>query len=173
MSQGTYTAEISAKYSYHILEAKTVPLFVSYLDSIAEFEEFKNRIPVDLSAMESRFKGMINDMTGFAILVVDEVKGIPVGCLVIDSYVSWWSSESWLSNVIFYVDPEHRKSRIALEMIQMAKNFAKAVGKLIFWEVLSGTDTCWKSYERIFQIYGFKKTGACFIFDPDKMKEAA
>lgn len=162
-----------SEYFYKQLAPENIPLFTDYLWGLrSEFDELTRKIPADKEVIQERLKETLETNTGVAIIAVDKDYN-PVGLVILSLYHSWWTNEDFLNTIAFYVDPKHRASDVAPTLMRLAKGAATATNKVLYVEVLSGEDTNWRIYERIFRMYGLAKCGACFMFDPkDKDREA-
>jgi hypothetical protein len=154
------------EYSYISFEAKDIPVFVDYLwDLRAEFEELTSIVPIDKDAVEQRLGEAVGNGTALCIAAVDEANR-PVGALILNTYSVWWTSSELLTNTFFFVSQKARRSAIARTFMGMAKELSEKTGKPLWFEVLSGPDTNFPVFERVFGQMGLKKIGTQFLYQP-------
>ena len=160
-----------AVLSYHVIKPENVDMFVEYLDTIREFDEISDVIPSDKAMVKTQFHEMIENNAGFAILAVRD--GRPVGCIVTSLHTLWWSKMEFLTNILIYVDPSARGTSVFRDMLNSVKEFALGVGKKLYINTVSGPETRWDTYDRIFTIMGFEKVGTSFLLRDTLRKKAA
>ena len=99
-------------------------------------------------------------MTQAAIIVCEEEIGIFSGTMVIVPIDSYWSDEiTWL-NLLYYVLPEYRQSRRALQLLAAARDCARA--KNIEFNINVETLTDVERKDKLFARYGFHKRGGFY-----------
>lgn len=101
-----------------------------------------------------------------AVILIDEQDGVIRGCMAICLVGSYWCDDFTLTNLLYQVPVEYRKSKIALELLKAAKEYAKTRGLDFELQVESYEDLDRK--DKFFQRYGFKKCGGRYIFRGDK-----
>ncbi len=84
-----------------------------------------------------------------------------VGCMVLCYDQLWFSDESFLVDLAYYVDEKHRKSSIALRLLKASKNRAEELGLPLHISVTYGTDV--ERKEKFFLRNGFKKIGGNYL----------
>lgn len=147
--------------TYHVIKAENVDMFVEYLDTIREFDEISDVIPKDKEMVKENFTDMVTHGTGFAILAVRDNK--PVGCIITSLHTMWWSKETFLTNIVIYVAPEARRTTVFKDMLNSVKEFSDSVGKKLYINTVSGPETNWMVYDRIWSMNGFEKVGTSFL----------
>ena len=73
----------------------------------------------------------------------------------------WWSDEKHLSDLLFFVSKNYRKSRSALMLVKNFVNFAKSVRMSVrLGHVFSGDI---ERKDKFFERLGFKKAGSVYV----------
>lgn len=91
-----------------------------------------------------------------AIIVAeqDDIVGVMALCLV----ESFWSDDYSLTNLLYWVDPDHRNSRAGEALLKAASEYARETGLEFNLRVESYQDNHRK--DKFFKRHGFMATGA-------------
>lgn len=92
-----------------------------------------------------------------AAIIVSEENGIITGLMALCKVESYWSDDYTLTNLIYWVQPEYRRSWAGIRLLQAAREFALARELEFNLHVESYEDLDRK--DKFFQKYGFKKCG--------------
>lgn len=101
-----------------------------------------------------------------AAIIVSEENGEFTGMMALCLVDSYWSDQFSLTNLIYWVMPEHRKSRTGLDLLIAAREYAKARELEFNLHVESYEDLDRK--DKFFQRYGFKRCGGNYTLRSDK-----
>lgn len=93
-----------------------------------------------------------------AAILVSEKENIITGCMIICPVDCYWADKITYTNLIYYVLPEHRKSKAGLSLLLRAKEWAK--GKEFNFVVESTKDL--ERKDRFFGRLGFMKYGGYY-----------
>lgn len=88
-------------------------------------------------------------------------EGKIVGCMVLCYDQLWFSDENFLVNIVYYVDDKHRRSSLAIKLLDTAKKIAKELGLPLYIGVTYGTDV--ERKEKFFLRKGFEKIGGNYL----------
>lgn len=94
-----------------------------------------------------------------AIFVTEDNNGIS-GMMALCLVESYWSDDYSLTNLIYWVQPEARKSSAGLNLLKAAKVYAEARNLDFNLHVESYEDLDRK--DKFFQRYGFKRCGGSY-----------
>ena len=84
-----------------------------------------------------------------------------VGCMVLCYDQLWFSDETFLVDLAYYVDDKHRKSSLAVRLLDTAKKRARELGLPLHMSVTYGTDV--ERKEKFFIRQGFEKIGGNYL----------
>lgn len=84
-----------------------------------------------------------------------------VGCIVLCYDQLWFSDESFLVDLAYYIDPKNRKSSLAVRLLDLAKKKARELGLPLQISVTYGTDV--ERKEQFFLRQGFEKIGGNYL----------
>lgn len=103
-----------------------------------EFEELIN-LAIEYHESASDYFGSMNlkkMITGLAqamskhpVFVTRNDDGEIVGAIVLDDAAPWWGDEGHLTNLLIYVRKEYRAFGTTRNLITLARNYAKEIGK--------------------------------------------
>lgn len=157
------------EYTYRKLDKENVGVFVEYLWTLRdEFKELEDIIPADKDTVAARLGETLGSDTGICIIATEAHTGNPVGFIILSIYQTWWTKEDMITNVGWYVAPNHRRSTVAKTLLGLAKAFSIETNKPLYLELLSGPETTWPVLERYIAMSGLRKHGSVFFFSPNK-----
>ena len=84
-----------------------------------------------------------------------------IGCMVLCYDQLWFSDETFLVDLAYYVDDNHRKSSVAVRLLDRGKKRARELGLPLHISVTYGTDV--ERKEKFFLRYGFEKIGGNYL----------
>jgi len=84
-----------------------------------------------------------------------------IGCMVLCYDQLWFSDETFLVDLAYYVDGNHRKSSVAVRLLSTGKKKARELGLPLHMSVTYGTDV--ERKEKFFLRYGFEKIGGNYL----------
>lgn len=84
-----------------------------------------------------------------------------VGCMVLCYDQLWFSNETFLVDIAYYVDDKYRKSSLATRLLNASKKRAKELGLPLHISVTYGTDV--ERKEKFFLRNGFEKIGGNYL----------
>ena len=84
-----------------------------------------------------------------------------VGMLVLCYDSLWFSDSRYLVNLLYYVNDNHRKSSLAIRLLERGKKRAAELGLPLHMSVTYGTDV--ERKEKFFLRNGFKKIGGNYL----------
>ena len=84
-----------------------------------------------------------------------------VGCMVLCYDQLWFSDETFLVDLAYYVDKKYRKSSLAMRLLNTSKKRAKELGLPLHISVTYGTDV--ERKEKFFLRNGFEKIGGNYL----------
>jgi len=88
-------------------------------------------------------------------------KGQIVGMLILCYDSLWFSDSRHLVNLLYYVDDNHRKSSLAIRLLEAGKKRAAELGLPLHMSVTYGTDV--ERKEKFFLRNGFDKIGGNYL----------
>lgn len=87
-------------------------------------------------------------------------KGEPVGILALTEGTHWYSNEKFLGDLVFYVAPSSRTSRIASHLLRSATQYATMRGLPLLMAVVHGEDVQRK--DNFYARHGFSRIGGVY-----------
>lgn len=143
-----------------------IPAVCDYIESIREFEEIVRVIPKDRPVCEEKLRSLLEGGEGIGVVVYDteydKVVGIGLAILV----EMWWTSDKTWNNVLLFVDPRYRQSGAYSLLMDFFKKLPDATGIPLYFDVISGPETNFKVYDRVFTSKGLTRVGTSFIYEP-------
>ena len=88
-------------------------------------------------------------------------EGKIVGCMVLCYDQLWFSNENFLVDIAYYIEEKHRKSSLAIKLLNTAKKKANELGLPLHISVTYGTDV--ERKEKFFLPQGFEKIGGNYL----------
>lgn len=86
------------------------------------------------------------------------------GVLVLKHSETWWSNQTLLFSLLFFVKEEFRTTRTAVNLLKAAKEYAIINGLPIVFDIFAQKDV--QKKKKLLKILGFKECGTLFIFNP-------
>ena len=90
-------------------------------------------------------------------------KGEPVGILALTEGTHWYSNEKFLGDLVFYVAPSSRTSRIASHLLRSATQYATMRGLPLLMAVVHGEDVARK--DNFYERHGLARVGGVYLRD--------
>lgn len=80
-----------------------------------------------------QFRKVIDTLTncvieGIIFVDKDSKTGLIKGFIALTPYAVWWSEETIIETVLFYIQPEYRKGKTLLKLIKAAKQYSDTLG---------------------------------------------
>lgn len=126
--------------------------------------EFGAELPSYMPLDETKALQTIDRVFKEGLIIVAEVDGKIVGSIGLIAR-QWWFSDRWfLGDNWIFVSKDHRKSRIAIQMLKRAKQFADKTGLPLFVDIFSFNQV--KRKNRLFRRY-FTPIGEGFCYLPE------
>lgn len=104
---------------------------------------------------------VLADTIRHGVVLVAERAGAFVGLVVARPTESWFSRELHLHEHVFYVVPEARASRAAVQLVRALRAIAAAAGLPLHMHVGSGANV--DRMDRFFERLGFQRVGGNYI----------
>lgn len=105
---------------------------------------------------------MLEHCFDYARIYVAEADDKIVGIMVLHLVELYWSDDYVLTNLVYWVDPEHRKSRFGVQLLKAAKDYATERKLPFDLRVESYHDL--ERKEKFFKRHGFTPCGGNFKF---------
>lgn len=83
------------------------------------------------------------------------------GAIALHEVPWWWSRGTAWHDGFFFVDPDHRRSRVGAELLKAANSVAEQTGKPFFLFVMDSTDL--ERKQVWFERQGLQQSGAIFM----------
>lgn len=83
-----------------------------------------------------------------------------IGHLAMTPFSFWWTNETILHSVDFYVKPEYRKLKVAKELLRSAEEYASNIGTKVFLDIYT-TDKL-EEKEIFLRREGYNKVGILY-----------
>jgi len=146
----------------------------TYLESIREFDEITQIIPKNRPISEEHLTNLLATGQGIGAVVYDTENDKVVGIGLALLMEMWWGTDKVWNNTVLFVEPAYRGTRAYDMLMDFYKKISDSTGIVFNLEVISGENTNFKVYDRVFGFKGFKRVGSLFIYDPrDSVKIAA
>lgn len=99
--------------------------------------------------------------------VIDDAEGKPIAVVILIPYQWWWSQGWYFQEIVNFVDPEHRRSRHAEDLLDFSRWCSDHMSKLMGyrWWLLCGVLGAWRVAAKI-ALYRrkFQQAGAAFVY---------
>lgn len=125
------------------------------------FDEFPQTLPCRATADLGRILEGLHKAMPYVVVAVQD--GRVVGALVLREETWWWSRQRFVTDRVFFVSPRARASRIATDMVRLAKGIAASVQAPLVMGVMNGEDADRK--DRWFTRNGFRRLGGFYVLE--------
>lgn len=85
-------------------------------------------VTIDIEKLEEIIGGMIDEDKTKVIVVLGLKDNIPVGIMAAQTSEMLFNRELMAQEVVYWIEPEHRGGRLALELLEAFEFWAKKVG---------------------------------------------
>jgi len=135
---------------------------ISMSESFAHNSPYEGIISVDTNKIAKVIRGILDGDKSQSIIILYLKDEVPVGMIIGSASETNISFDKMAHELIWWIEPEHRGGRAAIELFQAFEFWAKKVGCTLVQVSLVETEHAPK-VEKIYSRFGYRQTERAFF----------